>query len=66
MAGTREGGLLARDTNREKYGKDFYKEIAAKGGRAKVPKGFSMMTRKQRSLAGTLGGSISKRGKAKK
>lgn len=65
MAGTREGGLLARDTNRKKYGKDFYREIGAKGGHAKVPKGFAMMTRKQRSIAGVKGGSISKRGKAK-
>lgn len=63
MAGTKQGGLKARETNISKYGENFYKEIAAKGGRAKVPKGFSMMTRKERSLAGTKGGSISRRGK---
>lgn len=63
MAGTREGGLQARDTNREKYGKDFYSEIGAKGGNAKVPKGFAMMTRKERSIAGKAGGLKSRRGK---
>lgn len=61
MSGTITGGRKAAETNKIKYGEDFYKIIAAKGGRAKVPKGFSMMTRKQRSLAGTLGGRKSKR-----
>ena len=30
MAGNREGALKARDTNRKKYGKDFYKNIGGK------------------------------------
>ena len=30
MAGNREGALKARDTNRKKYGKDFYKKIGGK------------------------------------
>ena len=61
MAGTKTGGKKASVTNKERYGEDFYRRIAAIGGRAKVPKGFAMMTRKQRSLAGTLGGRKSKR-----
>jgi len=33
MAGTKQGGLKAAATNREKYGKDFSKIAGAKGGR---------------------------------
>jgi len=33
MAGTKQGGLKAAATNREKYGKDFYAKIGQKGGR---------------------------------
>ena len=43
MAGTREGGRRAAQTNIEKYGKDFYKDIGHKGGSAYTdkPKGFA-------------------------
>lgn len=33
MAGTKEGGRKARETNIKKYGKDFYQRIGADGGR---------------------------------
>ena len=65
MSGTITGGRKAAETNKIKYGEDFYKIIAAKGGRAKVPKGFALMTPEQRSEAGKLGGTVSKRRKAK-
>ena len=66
MSQTKQGGLKVIETMIEKHGsyeawKEYMHGIAAKGGRAKVPKGFAMMTRKQRSIAGTLGGRKSKR-----
>lgn len=33
MAGTKEGGLKAAATNKKKYGKNFYAQIGARGGR---------------------------------
>ena len=33
MAGTKAGGLKARETNMAKHGADFYARIGAKGGR---------------------------------
>lgn len=55
MSGSKIGGLKASKTNIEKYGKDFYKKIASKGGLAKVPKGFAM-NRGLAARAGRLGG----------
>jgi len=63
MAGTRAGGLQATKTNKERHGNDFFKKIGAKGGYAKVPKGFAVSG--LASEAGKVGGRISKRGKAK-
>lgn len=40
MAGTRIGGLRARDKNLAKD-PDFYRKIGSIGGRALVPKGFA-------------------------
>ena len=34
MSGTVKGGKKAAETNRAKYGEDFYKEIGHKGGSA--------------------------------
>lgn len=65
MSGTKIGGMKAAETNKIKYGDDFYKKIAAKGGKAKVPKGFALMSPEKRSEVGKIGGAISKRGKAK-
>lgn len=68
MAGTKRGGKQAADTNRELYGDDFYKRIGAKGGKKGwkdgAIKGFAAMTYEERSAAGKLGGSRSRRGKA--
>lgn len=66
MPGTSSGGVKTKETNYEKYGKDFYKRIGAMGGKAKVPKGFAVMSKEKRVAAGRKGGSIGKRGKAKK
>ena len=66
MSGTKAGGLKARKTNYEKHGKDFYKKIGQKGGKKSgILKGFAL-NRELASKAGKKGGSISRRGKAKK
>ena len=65
MAGTRMGGLKAAKTNMEKYGKDFYREIGAKGGRSGHTGGFAANPALAR-IAGARGGKISRRGPAKK
>lgn len=74
MAGTKAGGLKARETNFRKYGKDFYREIGAKGGRGSCDGGFASkkigsdgLNGYQRArIAGQKGGRISRRGPAKK
>jgi general stress protein YciG len=63
MAGTKEGGAQAAQTNKELHGENFYKEIGAVGGRAKNPnKGFGS-DRERARTAGILGGQRSKRGR---
>lgn len=59
MAGTREGGLKAAETNKKRHGKDFYK----KAGSVKVPKGFALMSKEKHLEASSKGGSISRRTK---
>ena len=66
MAGSVEGGRKAAIRNKEKYGKDFYREIGRKGGAAgKGPgyKGGFAGDRKLAERAGAIGGRISKRRK---
>lgn len=63
MSGTRSGGLKATKTNKERHGEDFFRKIGAKGGHAKVPKGFALSGKARE--AGEIGGRISRRGKAK-
>lgn len=67
MSGNREGGLKAVRTNREKYGKDFYKEMGRKGGSGHRPgtRYFHMHPEVAR-IVGAKGGKISKRGPKKK
>ena len=69
MGGTTEGGKKASATNKEKYGENYYQKIALKSQEkwiknGRKPRGFS----KDRELAvsaGRIGGTISKRTKAK-
>lgn len=63
MAGTAQGGRLAAQKNKKRYGPDFYKRIGAKGGRASNTGGFAAGEegRKRASYYGAIGGSISKR-----
>ena len=73
MAGTREGGLKARDKNIARQGKDFYARIGHLGGSKSTRGGFASekksadgLTGPERAkIAGRKGGLISKRGKAK-
>lgn len=64
MSGTRSGGIQARDTNKKKYGEDFYREIGRKGGLKGRTGGF-YANRELARIAGAKGGRISRRGKAK-
>lgn len=62
MAGTKAGGLKARDTNIERHGLDFYAKIGRMGGHNSHTGGFASMPREQVSAAGRKGGLKSKRG----
>lgn len=69
MAGTKSGGIKAAETNKKKYGKSFYADIGARGGKLGTTGGFAStmvgkdgMTGKERaSAAGTIGGRKSRR-----
>ena len=64
MSGSRAGGLKTAETNKQKYGREFYQNIGRKGGKACVPKGFAVNPELAKR-AGSIGGKLSKRGKAK-
>lgn len=72
MSGTREGGLKASKTNKERHGADYYAKIGAIGGHNGNTGGFASdvvgkdgLTGWERAVkAGSKGGKISKRGKA--
>ena len=65
MAGTKSGGQKAAETNRKKYGPEFYRNIGRKGGKNGHTGGFAANPELAK-IAGAKGGRISKRGKAKK
>lgn len=73
MAGTKSGGIKARETNLRKHGKDFYSMIGRRGGHNGHTGGFASdkvgkdgLTGWERaSKVGSVGGKISRRGKAK-
>lgn len=60
MAGTKAGGKKAAATNIERHGKNFYREIGAKGGRNGHTGGFASNPELAK-IAGAKGGRISKR-----
>lgn len=63
MSGTKAGGQKTRETNKRKYGENFYQEIGHIGGSRKVPKGFALNIERARE-AGRKGGQISRRTKS--
>ena len=65
MAGSVEGGLKAAQTNKERYGLDWYQKIGAIGGKKGRTGGFAA-NRELARIAGAKGGKISRRGKARK
>ena len=62
MAGTKEGGQKAAQTNKLKHGSDFYAKIGAKGGKLGRTGGF-YANRELARIAGAKGGRISRRTK---
>lgn len=60
MAGTKEGGLRAAESNKAKYGEDFYAKIGAKGGKKGRTGGF-YQNRDLARLVGSIGGKKSSR-----
>jgi general stress protein YciG len=62
MAGTKAGGKAAANTNKNKYGADFYAKIGAKGGKRGHTGGF-YANRELARQAGATGGRISRRTK---
>ena len=72
--GTKEGAKKASITNRLRYGDDFYKKIGSRGGQRGVSGGFACLEKgadgltgpERARIAGAKGGSISRRGPAKK
>lgn len=63
MAGTQLGGKHAAQTNKLKYGEDFYKRIGSIGGKKGKTGGF-WANRELARIAGAKGGRISRRRKA--
>ena len=67
MAGTKAGGIKARETILKLHGSDYFSRIGRMGGKAGDPtkKGFASNIERAKK-AGAKGGKISKRGPAKK
>ena len=71
IAGTLAGGKKAAETNKRKWGSDYYKHIGGKGGKNGKTGGFASekvdergMTGRQRAeVFGAIGGRISRRRK---
>jgi uncharacterized protein len=61
MAGTKTGGALAAETNKAKYGSDYYARMGKLGGMVKGKKGFAVSGKAVE--AGRIGGQRSKRTK---
>lgn len=61
MPGTIAGGHKARETNKKKYGDNFYRMIGSKGGqKTGIKKGFALNPALAKK-AGAKGGKISRR-----
>jgi hypothetical protein len=65
MAGTKAGGKAAAETNKKKYGPDFYARIGAAGGQNGHTGGFAAGPegRERARKYGAVGGKISRRTK---
>jgi general stress protein YciG len=63
MAGTKEGGVRAALTNKQRYGSNFYEMIGRKGGQISKGGGFATNPQLAR-IAGAKGGRASRRTKS--
>lgn len=62
MAGSREGGLEAAETNKRLYGEDWYARIGKIGGMKSRTGGFAAPGGRERArIAGAIGGAKSRR-----
>ena len=67
MPGTKAGGLKAAQTNKKRYGDDFYRKMGKAGGAKSRGGGFAsesvgkdgLTGRERASIAGVKGGKIS-------
>ena len=64
MPGTKNGGTKAAQTNKRRYGKDFYTRIGALGGTISRGGGFAANPELAR-IAGAKGGRASRKNKSK-
>ena len=62
MAGTRQGGMRAAATNKQRYGMNFYESIGRKGGQISKGGVFAKNPELAR-IAGARGGKASRRTK---
>lgn len=60
MSGTLEGGKKAADTNKTKYGYDFYEKIGRLGGQKSTTGGFAKNPELAK-VAGRKGGKASRK-----
>jgi len=65
MSGNRAGGLKAGQTNKRKYGEDFYKRLGEMGGHSSRGCGGFAANPELAKIAGSKGGKRSKRGPGK-
>ena len=63
MSATREGGLKAAETNKRRYGDDYYIMLGESGGRVKSKKKGFGSNRELARIAGAKGGRVSRRPK---
>lgn len=61
MSGTIQGGKTAAQTNKERYGDDWYKRIGSIGGKKGTTGGFAA-NRELAREAGKIGGQRSRKG----
>lgn len=66
MAGTKNGGLKAAKTNKERHGEDFYAKIGRLGGEKYHPDTRPFTVNRSLAIeAGRKGGQVSRRGKGR-
>lgn len=72
MAGTIAGGISARDTNYNRYGRDFYVKLGMLGGKKSRTGGFAstcigkdgLTGRERARIVGAKGGTVSRKTKS--